>query len=98
MNRRPAPKLTDRDAARLVLATDLGFSTIRRAYAGDAVRPDRLHAIELAAVENNIAPPPAALVNQVYKRPSALGTGGSLCPTPKQKRPNPWPGRSSETP
>lgn len=56
--RRGAPILTDRDAARLVLATDLGFSTIRRAYAGDVVRPDRLCAIELAAIENNIAPPP----------------------------------------
>lgn len=57
MSRRLSPKITDRNVARLVLATDLGLSTIRRAYAGDAVRPDRLAAIELAAIENQIPPP-----------------------------------------
>jgi hypothetical protein len=60
MTRRLAPKITDRNVARLVLATDLGISTIRRAYDGEPVRPDRLRAIELAAIEHCITPPNAA--------------------------------------
>ena len=78
--RRGEPRIVDRDVARLVLATGLGISTIRRAYDEvDSVRPDRLRAIELAAIENNIAPPRGNEIRRVPTTKTTTPTRGPGC-------------------